>query len=286
MQTEAFTPFRISIAVSASLHALLAMLLLWGAARSVENKKPEPIWLDLNSQLKTESKENRLNRVVQTEKRAKSQEVAPTALLGEHNQIVDRETVSRERVTSVGANYKSNQNSEKAERSKRDLSRLGLSIFPAGSELGKLGTSEENPQDEKRWYSAGGQRVQDYVKGVKEGDRTLLNTKEYVFYGYFQRIRERLDRAWSKNLHEEMARIWRKGRKIASDSDHITKVIVTLDHSGTVKRVQIIEASGTRDLDEAAVKAFNQAGPFPNPPRGIADAEGKIQIRWDFILKT
>ena len=40
------------------------------------------------------------------------------------------------------------------------------------------------------------------------------------------------------------------------------------------------------DLDSAAVKALNRAGPYPNPPKGLLDANGNAQIRWDFVLKT
>jgi len=39
-------------------------------------------------------------------------------------------------------------------------------------------------------------------------------------------------------------------------------------------------------LADAAVKAFNQAGPFPNPPQGIIDSSGEIKVPWEFILRT
>ena len=34
------------------------------------------------------------------------------------------------------------------------------------------------------------------------------------------------------------------------------------------------------------MEAFQQAGPFPNPPKGMLDADGFVRIRWDFILKA
>ena len=42
----------------------------------------------------------------------------------------------------------------------------------------------------------------------------------------------------------------------------------------------------THDLDEAAIRAFNRAGPFPNPPNGLLQETGSVDIRWDFILRT
>jgi protein TonB len=48
----------------------------------------------------------------------------------------------------------------------------------------------------------------------------------------------------------------------------------------------MLSESGTGDLDDAAVGAFNQAGPFPNPPKGMIDLNQEIKIPWDFVLKT
>ena len=86
-----------------------------------------------------------------------------------------------------------------------------------------------------------GSMPEDYVKGMKESDRTALNTKEYVFYGYFQRIRERLDRAWVPILRDRLVKMYRMGRSLASDMDHITQVIVVLNPQGEIMRVQVVE---------------------------------------------
>ena len=52
------------------------------------------------------------------------------------------------------------------------------------------------------------------------------------------------------------------------------------------KWVQVLNDSGIRDLDDAAVEAFKEAAPFPNPPEGIVESDGTIKIRWDFILEA
>ncbi len=73
---------------------------------------------------------------------------------------------------------------------------------------------------------------------------------------------------------------------IASSQDRITRVVIVLNEQGTLVGVQVIGASGVQDLDEAAIEAFRAAAPFPNPPKGIVDQDGKIKIRWDFILEA
>jgi protein TonB len=231
-------------------------------------------------------------RMVQTQKARKTSEAPDSKLLGEQNQHVERQTVSKERLVVTpkpGApaqptEQQKQANAEKATRKtqSKDLSKLGLAILPKVEP-----DVRESPfSPPKKSSGQDGVLAQDYVKGFEEGERTVLSTKEYVFFGYFQRIRERLDLAWNRRLQKQLAKIWRKGRSLAADMDHTTRLLVTLDQGGVIVRVQTIEESGTRDLDEAAIRAFNDAGPFPNPPQGIVDADGRIRIRWDFVLKT
>ena len=160
------------------------------------------------------------------------------------------------------------------------LSDLGMKIAP---------TTKKDYKEQRNWANAqtgeelrGGQ----YIQGMKEGEVSALNTKEFVFFSYFDRVRKQLDQAWQPILRENIEHIFRSGRHLASHADYITRTVVTLSGRGEIMKVQLIEESGTHDLDQAAVDALNKAGPYPNPPKGLVDTTGAIQIRWDFILKT
>ena len=48
----------------------------------------------------------------------------------------------------------------------------------------------------------------------------------------------------------------------------------------------MLTQSGVIDLDSAAVEAFREAAPFPNPPKGMVEGDGTIKIRWDFVLEA
>ena len=48
--------------------------------------------------------------------------------------------------------------------------------------------------------------------------------------------------------------------------DRMTVLQVTLDRTGNILDVNVAEASGAMVLDDEAVRAFRQAGPFANPP--------------------
>ncbi len=126
----------------------------------------------------------------------------------------------------------------------------------------------------------------DYLKGVKEGRQTLLNTREFVYYSYYNRIRKKIRQYWEPSIKDKVRALFKQGRKIASDKNKITKVLITLNQQGTLVKVQVVEDSGIRDLDDAAVDAFRDAAPFPNPPKGLVEMDGTVKIRWDFVLEV
>jgi protein TonB len=131
-----------------------------------------------------------------------------------------------------------------------------------------------------------GSASDDYLKDVKDGDKTLLNTKEFVYFSYYQRIRQQLEVAWNGRLRSVLESQMSGGRQLANDRDYVTGVVVVLDRTGQIIGVQLIQKSGARDLDQAAVDAFNEAGPFPDPPSGLVDAKGQIKITWNFVLQS
>ena len=144
-------------------------------------------------------------------------------------------------------------------------------------------------EDQRQWAPTqtgeairGGQ----FVQGMKEGEVSALNTKEFVFYSYFDRVRKQLDQAWQPLLREQIQRIYKTGRHLASNTDYVTKTMVTMSGKGEILRVKVLEESGTFDLDQVAVDALNKAGPYPNPPKGLMDGSGNVEIRWDFVLRT
>lgn len=126
----------------------------------------------------------------------------------------------------------------------------------------------------------------DYLKDVVVGSETLLKTREFVYYSYYNRIKGKLRQHWEPRIKDKIVKILRQGRKIASTNDKITRLVITLDQSGELVRIQVKSASGYNDLDDAAIEAFRAAAPFPNPPDGIVNGTGQVEINWDFILET
>ncbi len=131
-----------------------------------------------------------------------------------------------------------------------------------------------------------GAQSDDHLKDVKDGPQTLLSTREFLYYSYYTRIKQRIRQFWEPGVRDKVKILYRSGRSIASAQDKITQLVVTLDASGQLVEISVITQSGVEDLDEAAIEAFRAAAPFPNPPKGMVEKDGRIRIRWDFILEA
>jgi TonB family protein len=303
-----------SIYLSLGLHALLVLvcaLMLHGRPPAAPSKSV--IWIEVAPNAlapkpaPTPDKNTPNRRIVQTEKGETADHPAPHAFLGERTQTVDRQTVSKNHIIALGHDGAKPSLQHTDSKSKpvpkpeapvarapktsplpkvTDLGKLGLAMVPNPKQMDEIIRKKKDQGDRPEWASAGANAPQDYVAGIKEGEHTALNTEEFVFFGYYQRIRERLDRAWIPILREKLTAHFQAGRRIASDMEHATSVVVVLNIHGEIVHVRVTSESGTTVLDDAAVAAFNQAGPFPNPPRGMIDRQGEIKIPWEFILRS
>ncbi len=297
---------RSSLSASLVLHLVLLILggaLVWNRAAhrdSNELNSKQLVWLTPED-LPKKTEDSTLaeeQRVVQTraQEQAKVRDPKAKVYRGERDQVVERETVSKRQLTQQATRPLAgspNQPRSRAERNHSQpkvpaLSDLGLRFQKARAMKPEDNLSDQ-PQDSRRWAilpGVGEGVPQDYIHGLKESENTALNTREYVFFGYFQRIREKLDRAWASRLREQVEKVYRRGRQLASNYEYTTRTVVTLNPQGAIVRVRLMEASGAMDLDDAAIQAFNEAGPFPNPPTGLLGQSQEVEIRWDFVVRN
>lgn len=296
---ELYSPIQIKCAPSGTLcrfiwyslglHAVFAVIAIVLIGTQVRKKTFETTTTYLELEQVIPAKQVKKNsRIVQTEQATKTNITDPKVFLGERNQQADRETVKKLLAMPLEATHAQNktpQNQSRKNPSVLDLTQLGISLRATPADTKKW-TQDMMKEDEKMKPGPTGWVQQEYIKNIQVGDRTVLSTREFVYYGYYQRIRSRLDLAWSAQLRGSLMRMYRSGRRLASEMDHVTRVVVILNTQGEITKIKIINESGTQDLDDAAVSAFNQAGPFPNPPKGIVDANNEIQIPWEFIIKT
>ncbi len=128
-------------------------------------------------------------------------------------------------------------------------------------------------------------RINNYLPTIPLGDLTQLNTLKYKHFGYLFRIRKKLEQFWESSIQQKAQELANDGRHISSSDEFITALRMTLDEEGRVLRIELLRASGVKELDEAAIESLNSAGPFPNPPKELI-IDGLVKLEWGFVINT
>lgn len=247
-------------------------------------------------------------QVVNNELSGKNEKPLDSKFLGEKDQTFNRQTVARKtdifkqaaKGVETGSETLDKNNVKKQIPQKLSLDQLGIGSGPEKININKFKNKIEKKGDASNGVASGNELLgsksgisetpgvaanNDYIEDVPLGDATNLNTTEFKYYGFYFRIRQRLEQYWGRTLKEKASNLYKSGRKIASDNDMITSLVITIDKKGKIVDVEIKGSSGIKELDEAAVESFNQAGPFPNPPLGMFNGSN-IKIEWGFVVKS
>ncbi len=104
----------------------------------------------------------------------------------------------------------------------------------------------------------------------ERGEQVNLNTKEYLYASYWKRIRRLVGFYWDQNLQNLPSSV-----RLAKSS-YTTTVKYTLNSDGALDYIEVVAESGSGELDDCVVRAFRIAGPFPNPPEGLIEKDGRV----------
>jgi TonB family protein len=134
----------------------------------------------------------------------------------------------------------------------------------------------------KSLKEVGGGPFNDYLPDVTEDESTFLNSRQFKYASFFNRIKRDVSQHWHPDV------TYRKrdptGR-IYGYKDRLTILKVVLSSDGSLYDISIQKPSGLDFLDQEAVKAFKEAQPFPNPPEGLLDEDGKISFSFGFFFE-
>lgn len=280
------------------LHASFMVVQIREQLASSTWDKPEVIKLKLVQEATEETIPTYKKQIVQSEDSTSEKTPEDPAFLSDKDRQFDRQTVAKKIDSfkkSAQGNAALTQKAPKAVAAKKknpSLKNLKLSDFgmvsgdPLPQEVTRAPASitekgMENGDPTAEGFSA----TNDYVQEVALGDFTHLNTVEYKYYGFFHRIRQKLEQFWGKSIQEKSLALFKSGRRMPASQDLITSLQVTLDEKGEIIGVKILGASGVKELDDAAIESFNQAGPFPNPPKDLL-VNGRAVIEWGFVVKS
>jgi len=293
--------------VSIAVHVIfsLCLTLMKTPQADVTKNEIEFVIEEKSDLVKKPEDPNLAKQFVEQSEKAINNEIDDKAkYLSRNNQKVLKQTVAQKRGEFINSDGKSDSNNDFTPKKTMDLTKY-KPIFNAQEVYDKyekdqakkaneidqkinLKQTLKNESEEQEKKSGGKQASQtlDYIKDLDPGLETLLSSREFTYYTFYSRVRNKLNQFWSPKVREQLSKIYQQGRKLASSEDKISKLLITLDSNGKVLKVQVVGESGHTELDQAAVDAFREAAPFPNPPKGMIDPDGTIKIRWDFILEA
>ncbi|MCB9669355.1 MAG: TonB family protein [Alphaproteobacteria bacterium] len=114
--------------------------------------------------------------------------------------------------------------------------------------------------------------VQNDLIDERSSDELNLNTKKYLYAGYINRIRRVVNFYWNQELDNLPSSVR------FSKNRYTTVVNVVLDADGALEIIEVTTPSGSEPLDEAVVSAFKLGSPFPHPPEGLVEKDGRVYL--------
>lgn len=126
-----------------------------------------------------------------------------------------------------------------------------------------------------------GAPMNDHVEGVDEGDGTFLNTREFKYASFFNRMKRGVAQHWNPQAEYRRRD---PSNNIYGVRTRTTVLEVTLKSDGSLEDVSVKQSSGLDFLDNVAVSAFRLAQPFPNPPKGMMNDDGRVVFGFGFTL--
>ena len=116
---------------------------------------------------------------------------------------------------------------------------------------------------------------------LEQGDRTLLNSHQNIYWTFFDRLRRQIAAEWSPqqvyNEHDPHHVYYRQ-------IDRYTVIDLTLDGRGDLESAVVHRTSGLDFLDQEAIRAIREGAPFRNVPEGLKDERGRVDVRFGFML--
>jgi protein TonB len=130
----------------------------------------------------------------------------------------------------------------------------------------------------------GASSISQYIPGVKQGSFSALNTDQFTYYTFFERVNEQLRYRWVSLVRSYLNGLSEAELSRLTKTDKYFQVEVVLDADGKYMKGFIHHSSGDQPIDMTAIDAFQAAAPFPHPPKGLVEDDGYIHLHYNFLL--
>jgi TonB family protein len=122
--------------------------------------------------------------------------------------------------------------------------------------------------------------LENFIPEVKPGNQTSLNTRAAPFAAYIAKMHRSIHKLWGFGALDDWDEL--PSSSPLNNYQLSTTLEMVMNRDGTVDKVTVVRASGYLPFDAAAIDVAFNAGPYPDPPRAIRSANGKIYVHWQF----
>src|SRR5262249_2723088 len=120
--------------------------------------------------------------------------------------------------------------------------------------------------------------LENFIPEVKPGNQPALNTRAAPFAAYIAKMHRSIHKLWGFGALEDWDEL--SSSSPLNNPNLSTTLEMVLNRDGTLDKVTVVRASGYLPFDAAAIDTAYNAGPYPDPPRAIRSANGKIYVHW------
>lgn len=122
-------------------------------------------------------------------------------------------------------------------------------------------------------------------ENISIGAFTALNTDRFQFYTFYSRVEDLVRFRWESQIKNSIEYFDRFNLlKTLAEKDWKTEIEFLIDAKGNLVKSIIIKESGVNKFDSSAIKAFEEARVFPNPPKEMLRPDGFIHLRYGFVV--
>ncbi len=136
-----------------------------------------------------------------------------------------------------------------------------------------------------RTVAIGASSLAEYIPGVQVGAFTALNTDSFTYYTFFARMNEQVRNRWVSLVRSYVGSLSQQHLETLSRRERQSVIEIVLNAEGKFEAAIVQMSSGDQGLDRIPGESFEMAAPFLNPPRGLMESDGKIHLKYAFVLQ-
>jgi TonB family protein len=162
--------------------------------------------------------------------------------------------------------------------------REGIAVAPGGGQ-GRRAEGKRAPDltvgPESLARALAGPNMHGYGKGLEEDETTSLNTRDFKYATFINRMGQSIGDLWRPRMRDAVEDRDPDGSMFFY-RDRTVVLGLTMDLSGRVTDLSILQSSNIDFFDRVAEAAVRSAQPFPNPPPGMFSPDGTARVEFSF----